>query len=156
TRGKERVERTIKLAGELPPYRHAFLGILPVRPPVEPPAAAEGKATADNDKKESGTKSDAADKAAAVDKKKAESTEKGVAVRFVYEGSPGGEAGIQIGDRITQINESKVDSIDDAIAAVNNLASGNKITVKLIRDGQPKDVEVTVTKLPTNVPSELP
>src|SRR5262249_32649857 len=48
------------------------------------------------------------------------------------------------------------DSIDDAIAAVNNLASGNKTKVKLTRDGQSKDVEVTVTKLPTNVPGELP
>jgi S1-C subfamily serine protease len=161
-RGKERLERTIKLAGELPPYRHPFLGVLPVRPPIEPPAAADKKAGTDNnknadtDKKESDTKSDSEDKAASADKKKADSTEKGVAVRFVYGGSPAAEAGIQIGDRITQINESKVDSIDDAIAAVNNLASGNKTKVKLTRDGQPKDFEVTLTKLPTNVPTELP
>ena len=32
TRGEERIERTITLAGELKAFRHAFLGILPLRP----------------------------------------------------------------------------------------------------------------------------
>src|SRR6185436_9144354 len=31
-RGKERIEHDVKLAGELPAFRHAFLGILPMRP----------------------------------------------------------------------------------------------------------------------------
>src|SRR4051794_10735714 len=35
-RGTERVERTMKLARELPPFRHAFLGVLPMRPAVQP------------------------------------------------------------------------------------------------------------------------
>src|SRR5947207_6850908 len=40
-RGKERLERTIKLAAELAPFRHAFLGLLPMRPAIEPPAPSE-------------------------------------------------------------------------------------------------------------------
>ena len=35
-RGDERLERTIKLVGEMPAFRHAFLGILPMRPAAEP------------------------------------------------------------------------------------------------------------------------
>jgi serine protease Do len=155
TRGKERLERTFELVGSLPPYRHAFLGILPRRP-AEPPANSDKKTTADDAKKENDDRSDAADTTQDEDKKKVDAAEKGVGVRFVYEGSPAAAAGIQIGDRIRQINESKVDSIDEAIAAVNNLAPGRKTNVKLTRDGEPKDVELTPAKLPTNVPNELP
>jgi serine protease Do len=155
-RGKERVERTVRLVGELPPYRHAFLGILPRRPAAELPDNGDKKATTENEKRDAADKSDPADKPAGEDKKKADSAVKGVGVRFVFENCPAAEAGVQIGDRIIQIGESKIDSIDDAIAAVNNLAPSTKTSIKLTRDGEPKDVELTAAKLPTNVPNELP
>lgn len=155
-RGKERLERTFQLVGEMPPYRHAFLGILPRRPAPESPANGDKKAVTKDGKKDAGDTSELAEKAAGEDKKKPDPAVKGVGVRFVYEGSPAAEAGVQIGDRIIQIGESKVASIDDAIAAVNNLAPGSKTTVKLTRDGESKDVELTAAKLPTNLPNELP
>ena len=155
-RGKERIERTIKLAGELPPFRHAFLGLLPMRPAIEPPAAADKKPNNGNDKQKSDDKSDDTKEKATADAKKSEPAEKGIAVRMVYDGSPAADAGIQIGDRITNINESKVDSIDDAITAVNNLAPGNKVVVKLARGGESKELTLTAARLPTNIPSDLP
>ena len=75
---------------------------------------------------------------------------------MVYDGSPAADAGIQIGDRITNINESKIDSIDDAITAVNNLAPGNKVVVKLTRGGESKELTLTAARLPTNIPGDLP
>ena len=45
-RGDERLERTITLVGEMPAFRHAFLGILPMRPAAEL-AAEEWRKLAD-------------------------------------------------------------------------------------------------------------
>jgi membrane-associated protease RseP (regulator of RpoE activity) len=75
---------------------------------------------------------------------------------MIYDGSPAAEAGIQIGDRITNINESKVASIDDAIAAVNNAAPGSKIAVKLAGGEESKELTLTAARLPTNIPGDLP
>jgi serine protease Do len=155
TRGKERVEHTIKLAGELPPFRHAFLGLLPMRPPIEPPATADKKPN-DDDKQKSANKSGDTKEQATPDTKKSESTEKGIAVRMIYDGSPAADAGIQIGDRITNINDSKIGSIDDAITAMNNVAPANKVTVKLTRGGESKELSLTAARLPTNIPGDLP
>jgi poly(3-hydroxybutyrate) depolymerase len=75
---------------------------------------------------------------------------------MVYDGSPATDGGIQIGDRITNINESKVSSIDEAITAVNNIAPGNKLGVKLSRGGEAKELTLTAARLPINIPGELP
>src|SRR5205807_7648733 len=80
----------------------------------------------------------------------------GVLVRMVYDGSPAAEAGIHVGDRIIEINETKVESIDDAIGAVNNIAPGNKVVVRLMRGAQSMELSLTAARLPSNVPSELP
>ena len=137
-RGKERIERTLKLAGELPPFRHAFLGLLPMRPSIEPPSPTDKKPDSGNDNQKSADKSDNTKAIPVADAKKSETPDKGIVVRMVYDGSPAADAGIQIGDRITNINESKVSSIDEAITAVNNLAPGNKLVVKLSRAGLPE------------------
>jgi serine protease Do len=155
-RGKERIERKIKLAGELPAFRHAFLGLLPMRPAVEPPEPADKKSKTDNSEQKSSDKPTGTKKSEPADAKKTEPAKKGVGIRTVYDGSPAAEAGIQAGDRITQLDESKIDSIDDAILAVNNFAPGSKIVVKLIRGKQPKDLTLTAARLPANIPIDLP
>jgi hypothetical protein len=121
-RGDERLERTIELVGDLPPFRHAFLGILPMRPAAE----------------------------------QAKPDEMGVAVRMVYAGSPAAEAGIEADDRILKIDDSKIDSIDDAIAALNNVAPDGKVKIQVSREDETKDLELTAARLPSSVPGELP
>jgi serine protease Do len=143
-RGKERIERDITLIGELPAFRHAFLGLLPMRS-----SAGSGTKTGVAPSDTKGNKSDAKG-----DEK--QSTSKGLAIRFLYPGSPAADAGVMIGDRITRINESPVDSIDGAIEALNNLAPGNKVALSLVRGGQSIDIAVEATRLPTSVPAELP
>jgi serine protease Do len=136
-RGDESLERTVELIGELPPFRHAFLGILPMRKSNE----AE-------------TDDDANDK----DDPSGESAKspKGIAVRMVYEGSPAAEGGLQPGDRIERIDETDVKSINDAIGAMNNLGPGNEVKLTLTRDGETKEVTIVAARIPTNVPTELP
>ena len=151
-RGDERIERSIKLAGELAPFRHAFLGILPVRvaasPKDEPKddqdEADETAAAEESGQEETANDKDNADKAAAVE------------VRMVYAESPAAAAGIQAGDRIVQINESKIASIAEAIAALNNAAPEMKVDVHVERGEQTLKLAAVAARLPTTVPTELP
>jgi serine protease Do len=137
TRGDEKLERTIELVGELEPFRHAFLGILPMRdvPDVKP--------------KPDDSKQDKPDEA------KKEAT-RGVAVRTVYTGSPAAKAGIQAGDRVMSIDGAEVDSVKAAIDAMNNVLPGGQVTVRLLQGDQSIDTPLVAARLPTNVPSELP
>ena len=173
TRGKEkeRIERTIKLVGELAAFRHAFLGILPMRPAVEAAPKADDDKTpndgdakkkdeADTEKKEkdgSNADSDKNDESPTPDVKETElSADAGIVVRMVYTDSPAAAAGIQTGDRIVEINDTKVATVDDAIQTLNNVAAETKVTVRLIRDGKPLDLSLAAAPLPNNIPSELP
>jgi serine protease Do len=155
-RGKERIERKIKLAGELPAFRHAFLGLLPMRTAAAPSEPTDKKPKTGGGEQKPSEKPTNTKKSESAEAKKTEPAKKGVTIRTVYNGSPAAEAGIQAGDRVTQLDESKVDSIDDAIAAVNNFAPGNKIVVKLIRGDQPRDLTLTAARLPANIPNDLP
>lgn len=135
-RGEERLERNILLAGELPPFRHAFLGILPIRPAE---LSSEQAEASDPSQREG-----------------EDTTKSGIIVRFVYENSPAANAGVQANDRIVAINDTEINSIDAAIEAMNNVAPGNQVKLKLIRGGQRVDIVLTSAQLPTAVPSELP
>ena len=75
---------------------------------------------------------------------------------MVYAGSPAAEAGVQAGDRIIEINDTKVESIDDAIQALNNVVPEGKVAVRLVRAGKPMDLALTAARLPSNVPADLP
>ncbi|MCI0335588.1 MAG: PDZ domain-containing protein [Planctomycetes bacterium] len=133
-RGDEQLDRTITLIGELPPFRHAFLGILPIRPEV---VAAEDKADVEKNDDEN-------------------AAEAGVTVRMVYAGSPAEEAGIKPGDRLTRINDSEIKSVNDAHSALNNLAPGSDVNIKLDRNGESVEVLLKAARMPTSVPAELP
>ena len=167
-RGDERIERTIKLAGKLKAFRHAFLGILPLRTGQH---SARAKTDA-NAKKDSETESDAEEEADAKRRTKRATTmqrstsdaaksvdEKGaagIAVRMVYPASPAAEAGIEAGDRVVRINDTDIDSIDDAIEEMNGVAPGGEVTVKVMREGIPGNIKLTAARLPTGVPDQLP
>jgi serine protease Do len=144
-RGDERLERTIKLVGKMPAFRHPFLGILPMRPPAEVAAKQAADAPAKDD-----------EPAAKEASKEPSAADAGLVVRLVYPGSPAAQAGIAAGDRITQINDTKINSTSDAIQALNNTAPGSKLSVTIIHAGTPTDRTLTAGQLPTSVPSELP
>ena len=145
-RGEEKIERKITLADTLPPFRHAFLGILPLRPASEPSNAA-GQDDDDTSEDESTGESEP---------ETDDAKSSGVGVRMVYAGSPAETAGVQAGDRVLQIGGVATDSIESAIAEMNNYAPGSEVAVRLGRGDQTIDVKLTAAGLPTNVPTELP
>ncbi len=150
-RGDERIERDVKLIAELPAFRHAFLGMLPVR---EVPRDAE-KEKAQGEAKDAKNSKDAKpgqDSPAAAKGERAT----GVVVRMVYADGPAAQAGVKPGDRITKINESKIGSVDDAIQAVNNLTAEAKVAVQVVREEKSLELTLTAANLPTDVPNDLP
>jgi serine protease Do len=149
-RGDERIERDVKLVAELPAFRHAFLGLLPLR--EAPKDAGKEKAQGEaKDAKNSKVTQPGQDSAAA----KGEQTT-GIGVRMVYADSPAAQAGIKPGDRITKINESQIHSVDDAIQAVNNVTAEAKVAVQVLREEKLLDLTLTASQLPTDVPNDLP
>lgn len=170
-RGDERIERTITLAGKLKAFRHAFLGILPMRPAAQPPAAEGDEAKKDreakpkpdepaDEKNDDGENPDddktEADEVQeeAHDEKKGEG--KGVVVRMVYAGSPAAEAGIAAGDHLMRINSADIDDIDGAISEMNNVAPGSEVAIRIRRGEERKDFTLKAARLPTAVPDQLP
>jgi serine protease Do len=150
-RGDDRIQRSLSLASELPPFRHAFLGVLPLRPIIDA-SSGDAERAPDNDEAAAGDEPDETKDDVAADKKESSR----VAVRMVYAGSPAAAAGVQVGDQILQIGDTAVHSIADAIAEMNNFAVGSEVAVRLARGEQTIDVTVSATSLPGNVPGELP
>jgi serine protease Do len=84
------------------------------------------------------------------------SADAGVGVRWVYPSSPAAEAGVQAGDRIVALGEAAVADATALRNAVANLEPKTKVTLKIERGGQTVSVELLPTKLPTDIPGELP
>ena len=58
----------------------------------------------------------------------------------------GQDAGFNLGDRIIQINDQKVDSIDEMVQAINEKGASDKIKVTFIRDGATKTTTLNLIK----------
>lgn len=147
-RGDEQIERTVALVGKLDPFRHAFLGILPMRTEVAQDTNGEAgeEATADDAPEAAQEEEDASESLAPA----------GVTVRMVYPGSPADEVGVVPGDRIVQINDAIINTIADAQAEMNTVAPGGDVRASVERGDATRDLSLTAVPLPTTVPAELP
>jgi putative serine protease PepD len=67
----------------------------------------------------------------------------------VVSGTPADTAGLKTGDAITSVDGDSIDGSLSLVAQVRERSSGAKVTVKIVRDGQTKDVTVTLTSKPT-------
>lgn len=155
-RGDERIQRTVTLAGKLDVFRHAFLGVLPMRPDVEEAGtggADQSMATGEERSEEQAEGSDQKSSAAG---SALDASPPGVVVRMVYAGSPAAEAGIVPGDRIVELSGAPITAIADAIAEMNTVSPGDKVAVRVLRDDKTRDLSLTAVRLPTTVPGELP
>lgn len=72
-----------------------------------------------------------------------ESTE-GVLVNEVVEGSPAEKAGIEKGDVIVSFDGKKTDSIERLTSLVRKTSPGTEVEIQVIRDGDEKDLEITI------------
>ena len=67
----------------------------------------------------------------------------------VVNGTPAAQAGLQAGDAIIAVDGKSIDGSLSLVAQVRERTVGDKVTLKIVRDGQNKDVTVTLTSTPT-------
>lgn len=86
----------------------------------------------------------------AIDEEMAEeySLVEGVYVRKVEDFTAAQKAGIRAGDVITEVNGKKVSSVDDINEIKGEHNIGDKLTLKIYRDNEYKDVELTLAEKP--------
>ncbi|MDJ0884663.1 MAG: DegQ family serine endoprotease [Desulfobacterales bacterium] len=77
----------------------------------------------------------------------------GVLVTQVYEGDPADDAGIKEGDIIVGIDGQGVKTSRELSRKVAEAGVGNKMRIKLMRDGQAKTVRVKLAKRPDREPT---
>jgi serine protease Do len=70
----------------------------------------------------------------------------GVLVRTMPDtvNSPAGKAGIKIGDVILAVNDREIDRVGTLQRVVRSYRPGTTVDVKVVRDGQPKTIRVTL------------
>jgi serine protease Do len=73
-------------------------------------------------------------------------TKKGVFVADVFKGDPADAAGIKPKDIIVEINGQKVETSRQLTSLIANIPVGQSAKLKIIRDGQPKTINVKIAK----------
>lgn len=72
------------------------------------------------------------------------STAEGYAISGAAEGSPAAKGGLKGGDVIIGLGESKIGSLEDFDSALRKFKNGDKIKVKVLREGKEVVLEVTL------------
>ena len=67
----------------------------------------------------------------------------------VVSGTPADNAGLRAGDAIIAVDGRSIDGSLSLVAQVRERTVGDKVTLKVVRDGQSKDISVTLTSKPT-------
>lgn len=70
-----------------------------------------------------------------------------VAIR-VLEGTPAAEAGLREGDIITRIDGADIQSMIELSSQIQRRSPGETVTLDVIRDGEKRQFEVTLTERP--------
>jgi serine protease Do len=79
--------------------------------------------------------------------------EGGALIGDVSAGGPGAKAGLKRGDAIVELNGQPVADSTSLRFAIASMAPGTTVDLKLIRDGKPMDVKVTLGELPEKTES---
>ena len=67
----------------------------------------------------------------------------------VAAGTPADAAGLRVGDSVTEVDGESVDGSLSLVAQVRERSVGDKVTLKILRDGRTKSISVTLTSKPT-------
>jgi serine protease DegQ len=71
-------------------------------------------------------------------------TETGVLVEEVVDGGPAGDAGVRQRDVIVQMADREIELVEDVFAELRDHEPGEKVTLTVERDGDPREIEVTL------------
>jgi putative serine protease PepD len=82
------------------------------------------------------------------------STSGGAQITLVTPNSPASTAGLQGGDVVTAINGKTVSSTEQFIETIDNYPPGQKLTLKINRNGSSKTVTVTLGNRPQSSPNQ--
>ncbi|MEX0654998.1 MAG: trypsin-like peptidase domain-containing protein [Phycisphaeraceae bacterium] len=80
----------------------------------------------------------------------------GVLVVEPIEGGPGEAAGLEAGDIVTHVNETRVRSADQLRNMVARIRPGSTVELTLFRNGETQTVEVELERLPTQASAVRP
>jgi len=69
--------------------------------------------------------------------------------------SPAEQAGVHVGDIVTQIDKQKIEGAADVVDYVSGQKVGDKVKLSFLRDGHPSTAQVTLGELPAH-PGEEP
>lgn len=72
----------------------------------------------------------------------------GAAVADVVSGSPAADAGLRKGDVITAVENRPIEDSQSLTAAIREHTSGSKVSVTVVRDGQQRNLDVTLGETP--------
>jgi len=67
----------------------------------------------------------------------------------VVTGTPADKGGLRAGDAIIAVDGNSIDGSLSLVAQVRERSVGDKVTLKIVRDGQSKDISVTLITKPT-------
>jgi serine protease Do len=70
----------------------------------------------------------------------------GVLVSSVEEDSPAGRAGMRAGDVITSVDGRRVDTVSDVAREVRNASAGAILEVRVVREKQERQIEITLPR----------
>ena len=70
----------------------------------------------------------------------------------IASGTPAEKAGLQEGDAIVAVDGEAIDGSLSLVAQIRERTAGDKVTLKILRDGQPKNISVTLTNKPSTSP----
>ncbi|MBW3539724.1 MAG: PDZ domain-containing protein [Planctomycetes bacterium] len=124
-RGDETIDANITLVDKLVAYESGFLGILPVREPIEEAHGLQAVGLG------------------------------GVGVRYIYPDSPAAKAGLLERDRIVKFADKPVTGAAELADLVSRTRPGEKSPLTFRRGEDERTVEVELAAVPNLVPAEM-
>jgi len=82
----------------------------------------------------------------------ARNTEQGILVRDVIPGSPADKAGLKNGDILVMVGEQKMKDAESFVQIVSAKKPGDKVELKVLRDGKEQTLMATLGDTPTRGP----